>query len=64
MPKNQLVKKILSINNYDLNTTILIGDSINDYEAAKDNKIDFYGFNNPDLKKISKNYLENYKDLY
>jgi HAD superfamily hydrolase (TIGR01549 family) len=64
VPKNQLVKKILSINNYDLNTTILIGDSINDYEAAKDNKIDFYGFNNPDLKKISKNYLENYKDLY
>ena len=57
VPKNQLVKKILSINNYDLNTTILIGDSINDYEAAKDNKIDFYGFNNPDLKKISKNYL-------
>lgn len=64
VPKNELVKKILSINNYDLNTTILIGDSINDYEAAKDNQIDFYGFNNSDLKEISKKYLVNYKDLY
>jgi phosphoglycolate phosphatase-like HAD superfamily hydrolase len=43
--------------------TILIGDSINDYEAAKANNIDFYGFNNPNLASISSQYLDDYNDL-
>ena len=63
-PKNELVERVLLINNYVANTTVLIGDSINDYEAAKENGIDFYGFNNPDLKNVSKKYLENYKEMY
>ena len=30
----------------------MIGDSINDYEAAKSNNIKFYGYNNDDLKSL------------
>jgi hypothetical protein len=41
----------------------LIGDSINDYEASKANSIDFYGYNEINLKKISKIYLNDYKKL-
>ena len=63
-PKNELVERVLLINHYVANTTVLIGDSINDYEAAKENDIDFYGFNNPDLKNVSKKYLENYQEIY
>jgi len=63
-PKNELVERVLLINHYVANTTVLIGDSINDYEAAKENGIDFYGFNNPDLKNVSEKYLENYKEMY
>ena len=63
VPKNELVERVLLINTYVANTTVLIGDSINDYEAAKENGIDFYGFNNPDLKNVSEKYLENYKEL-
>ena len=51
-PKNDLVKNILEENNYNTNESILIGDSTNDYEAAKINGIKFYGFNNPELKNL------------
>ncbi len=55
--KNILVKNILDLKQHNLIESILIGDSINDYEAAKNNGIDFYGFNNEDLKTISKEYI-------
>ena len=58
--KNDLVKSVIKENNYFANETILIGDSINDYEAAKINNLDFYGFNNVKLKSLSKYYLNNY----
>jgi len=61
--KNQLVENVLLSNSYMKYETILIGDSINDYEAAKDNNIDFYGFNNPNLASISSQYLDDYNDL-
>jgi hypothetical protein len=48
-PKNELVSNILNHNNFELGQCILIGDSINDYEAAKHNKIHFLSFNNPSL---------------
>lgn len=47
--KSKIVKNILDLNNYKENETILIGDSINDYEAANFNNIDFYGYNNIEL---------------
>lgn len=61
--KNDLVKNILSANNYKKNESILIGDSINDYEAASINNIDFYGYNNTKLMPLSKIYLNSYEVL-
>ncbi|MCT7599782.1 HAD family hydrolase [Aliarcobacter butzleri] len=49
-PKNDLVKNILEKYNYNSKECILIGDSINDYEAANINGIKFYGYNNEELK--------------
>ena len=62
--KNELVKQLLEKHKYDLSETILIGDSINDYEAAEVNKIGFYGYNNPDLKAVTANYLEKINDVF
>lgn len=42
--KREIVKNILNINNYEKDETILIGDSINDYYAAKFNYIIFYEY--------------------
>jgi HAD superfamily hydrolase (TIGR01549 family) len=61
--KNKLVENVLLDNNHVESETILIGDSINDYEAAKANNVDFYGFNNSNLISLSKQYLENYMNL-
>ncbi|MBT8327446.1 MAG: HAD hydrolase-like protein [Bacteroidia bacterium] len=52
--KIELVSRIIKKYNYNIADTCLIGDSINDFEAANENNIDFYGYNNPDL-------LENHK---
>ncbi|EHL5011043.1 HAD family hydrolase, partial [Campylobacter lari] len=41
--KDILVKNILINNNYQNKETILIGDSINDFEVALKNNIYFYG---------------------
>ncbi len=61
--KNDLVKNILEKEKYKSSECILIGDSINDYEAAKENSIDFYGYNNFDLKSVSFKYLKDYNEL-
>ena len=58
--KNKLVEDVLVINKYMESETILIGDSVNDYDAAKENNLDFYGFNNPNLINVSKKYLDSY----
>ncbi len=61
--KNQLVKNVLLNNKYLSNETILIGDSINDYEAAEENNLDFYGFNNTALDKVSKVYVQKFNEM-
>jgi len=50
--KEILVKNIISKYNYKKEETVLIGDSINDYNAAIKNGIEFYGYNNDELKKF------------
>ncbi|MCB9262668.1 MAG: HAD family hydrolase [Flavobacteriales bacterium] len=58
-PKNTLVKNLIDNEGYNKNETVLIGDSINDFEASVDNDIAFYGYNNQNL--IGKGtYLYNY----
>ncbi|AJA47302.1 hydrolase/phosphatase, HAD-like superfamily protein [Clostridium pasteurianum DSM 525 = ATCC 6013] len=58
--KNEIVKNILKNNKYDMSKVVLIGDSINDYEAAKVNEIDFIGYNNLSLKEFSCNYVDKF----
>lgn len=62
-PKKQLVENILKEKKYPLEDCVLIGDSINDYEAAKYNQIAFWGYNNEELKNISESYIHKLKLL-
>jgi HAD superfamily hydrolase (TIGR01549 family) len=55
-PKNQLVKELIDSNNYIKSEIVLIGDSINDFEAATLNGIVFFGYNNIALSDKS-NYI-------
>lgn len=61
-PKTLLVKNILEQNNILKNEVILIGDSINDYEAASKNGIVFFGYNNEFLRGKG-NYISGLKDF-
>lgn len=59
-PKIQLVADLLSKHNYNTSECILIGDSINDYEAAKENNIFFKGYGNEEIIKLTnKEFLLN-----
>jgi phosphoglycolate phosphatase-like HAD superfamily hydrolase len=58
--KKDLVQQVLEVNNYKKDNCILIGDSINDYEAAINNGIDFCGYNNLNLKKVQSNYIDKF----
>ncbi|AGK96155.1 HAD family hydrolase [Clostridium pasteurianum] len=61
--KNDIVKSIIEDNKYDNSKVILIGDSINDYEAAKVNGIEFAGYNNISLKDLTNNYVDKFSML-
>ena len=61
-PKNDLVKNILGKYSYSSKNCILIGDSINDYEAAKVNGIKFYGYNNENIKGFDC-YIQSFKEF-
>lgn len=60
--KNDLVKNILEKEQYKTIESILIGDSINDYDAASTNGLKFFGFNNKSLKNKDE-YLDSFKNL-
>lgn len=50
-PKKKLVNDILEKESYSKKETCLIGDSINDKDAAEENNILFIGYNNLDFKE-------------
>lgn len=52
-PKNDLVRMIIEEYSYKSADVILIGDSINDYEAAKVNDLHFQAFGNPALDEFT-----------
>jgi len=60
-PKIDLVERVLSKYSYKPSETIFIGDAINDYQAAEINKIDFYGYNNPELVKYGSGYINSFQ---
>jgi phosphoglycolate phosphatase-like HAD superfamily hydrolase len=62
-PKNKLVKDLLEKYDYIKKDTSLIGDSINDFEAAQKNGIAFFGYNNTLLKKIASNYINTFSNF-
>ena len=62
-PKKQIVSELLKKYNYSNADTCLIGDSINDYEAAIENKISFYGYNNITLKNLSSSYIKSFRNF-
>jgi HAD superfamily hydrolase (TIGR01549 family) len=51
--KKQLVADLLARYGYEISECVLIGDSINDFEAAKVNNIHFMSYNNPELNIYS-----------
>jgi phosphoglycolate phosphatase-like HAD superfamily hydrolase len=61
-PKKQLVNSLLEQNRYDKNSTCLIGDSMNDYEASQANDISFYGYNNIALLGMGIDYIYGLKN--
>ena len=61
--KSQLVHQVLTTDNYLPHETILIGDSVNDYEAALKNNIYFFGFNNTSLITTNDYYIESFDGL-
>lgn len=58
--KKELVSSILENYKYSKNQVVLIGDSINDFEAAKFNGIEFKGYNNKNLKRLNTGYIESF----
>jgi phosphoglycolate phosphatase-like HAD superfamily hydrolase len=52
-PKKQLIDQLLKENNYANKQCILIGDAINDFDAAQFNSIDFMAYNNASLDTLS-----------
>jgi phosphoglycolate phosphatase-like HAD superfamily hydrolase len=53
------VKNLINQNNYNTKDIILIGDSLNDRDAAISNNINFSGYNNIELRKFD-NYIYNF----
>ena len=60
--KKNNIGDLIKLNNLKTNEIVLIGDSLNDYEAAVFNKIDFIGFNNPKLENFAP-YIKNFSNL-
>jgi phosphoglycolate phosphatase-like HAD superfamily hydrolase len=63
-PKKELVKDLLDINSYLKEETCLIGDSLNDLEAAHVNEITFFGYNNSKLILPENQYVELFDSFY
>ena len=57
--KSMLIKNILTKFKYKNKETILVGDSLNDFNASSVNHVDFYAYNNSKLKGY--NYIYNFQ---
>jgi phosphoglycolate phosphatase-like HAD superfamily hydrolase len=63
-PKTELVRNLLIGHQYEPERTVLIGDSGNDLDAARDNGIAFIGYNNDKLRETADHYIEQFQPLY
>jgi phosphoglycolate phosphatase-like HAD superfamily hydrolase len=62
-PKSTLIGEVLREKKYALTETLMIGDSINDYDAAMANHIDFCGYNNAELSNGSYAYVTSFNEV-
>lgn len=60
--KDVLIRKLITKYKYKKHEILFIGDAMTDYNAAKKNKILFFGYNNIKLKKF-KNYIKTFEEL-
>jgi phosphoglycolate phosphatase-like HAD superfamily hydrolase len=60
-PKTELVSRIIDHYDYDPGNMVLIGDSINDYDAAIHNHVSFYGYNNDDIRDKGDGYITSFQ---
>jgi phosphoglycolate phosphatase-like HAD superfamily hydrolase len=63
-PKKELVNLILNSYKYTPKEIVLIGDSMNDYDAASMHEIDFYGYNNTSLEGIGVGYIQAFDTVF
>ncbi|RVT99803.1 HAD family hydrolase [Mucilaginibacter limnophilus] len=61
--KIELVRQIIAFNDYKKSDVVLIGDSVNDFDAAVANGIDFCGYNNQHVSGLSGSYINSFADL-
>jgi len=59
-PEPELVSKIIKNMNYRPEECVLVVDAINDYDAARENGIAFFGYNNPSLKQFKTGYIDSF----
>jgi len=57
-PKTEHVGRLIKKHQYHTDTAILIGDSINDHEAAENNNISFMGYGNSSIEEVGKNKIK------
>ena len=62
--KIDIVRRIIRHNSFDLNEVVLISDSHDDYLTACDTGIDFFGYNNLELKKLGLPYIHKFSSIY
>lgn len=61
--KPQRVREVMERHCCKKAETVMIGDSINDYEAASENGIKFFGYNNEEMRKYSDRYIESFDNF-
>jgi len=61
-PKIKLVERLIQKFSYQKENICLIGDSINDYQAASLNGIDFMGYNNKALIALNESYINSFDE--
>ncbi len=59
--KENQIKNVINTHKLIKKETIYIGDTIHDYNSARKNGIEFYGFNNSELKDKGLKYISNYQ---
>lgn len=62
-PKKQIISRLIEEDSLRRETIVMVGDSINDYDAALDNGIRFFGYNNEQLCHLGSGYLDTFNGL-